>query len=99
VPLTIFILFALATWRVSNMIVNEDGPFLIFNRLRARVELRTDLFSCVWCASIWVGLFFTAVYHVWASGLPDWTFVVLPFAFSAVACLLDSITDWIDAEE
>jgi hypothetical protein len=31
---------ALAAWRLANMLVNEDGPFAIFARLRYQVGIR-----------------------------------------------------------
>ncbi len=67
--LTTLVLLGLATWRLSYMLVWEDGPGLIFFRLRQRVGIGHDddrrpvmvperflpmLLSCTWCASVWV---------------------------------------------
>lgn len=47
---------ALAVWRLSNMLVNEDGPGDVFDGLR-RIANRgplAGLFSCVYCMSVWI---------------------------------------------
>lgn len=54
---------ALATWRVSNLFLKEEGPFAVFLRIRRRagvdrpgpVGTMATLFSCFWCFSVWVG--------------------------------------------
>jgi len=93
------IVLALATWRVSSLLVNEPGPFRIFIRLREwtgithdeddEVEMIpdgffSDLLSCVWCTSVWVGIFWTLMY------LLDQrlVYLALPFALSAAAIIL-----------
>lgn len=35
-----FVLLALATWRLSNMLVKEDGPSHVFERMRYRLGIR-----------------------------------------------------------
>lgn len=99
-----FFVLALAVWRISNMLVNEDGPWMIFEHLRLRAgllppeypdspretdppgEMPGSLLSCLWCMSVWVaGLFILlcALHY----NLAFWA--AMPFALSAVACLLD----------
>lgn len=66
----LIILLGLATWRVSSLIVNEDGPFDLFLNIRKMAgivhgpdgrpmvipeQFFAELLSCVWCSSIWVG--------------------------------------------
>lgn len=45
-----------AIWRLSAMLVNEAGPFEVFERLRykARDTMLGALLECVWCTSVWV---------------------------------------------
>ena len=56
----------LATWRVSNMLVKEEGPYKVFQKLREATGIIHDdegrvlatpdnnLLSCVWCVSVWI---------------------------------------------
>lgn len=38
-----FVIIALATWRISSMLVDEDGPFDVFGRIRRSVGIKTHL--------------------------------------------------------
>lgn len=61
-PLLLFI-YALATWRLAVMLVDEDGPFDVFDHVR-RIANRIglgQLFSCIWCMSVWAGFLFAAL--------------------------------------
>jgi hypothetical protein len=63
-----FIIDALATWRLSSLLVNENGPWYLFRRLREYVGFKyypdgdvlvrpdNHVLSCVWCCSIWIAL-------------------------------------------
>jgi hypothetical protein len=48
----------LATWRVTHLIVEEDGPWDIVARLRrlAGAGVLGQLMDCFYCASLWVAL-------------------------------------------
>ena len=96
VPLWLRLLIAaLATWRLSSLLVNEDGPNDMFLIIRARFGthlIRDDdrpesnlgrLFSCVWCMSVWVSAFLALV-----AITPFWI-VLIPFALSAAAIAID----------
>ena len=95
------ILIALATWRVSSLLVFEEGPFLILVKMRSLAGVYYDEFSepqgsnvvarallCVWCISFWVAIGFTVLYFY---GVAFW--VALPFALSAVAIIIERIID------
>lgn len=48
----------LATFRLSLLLVQEDGPYSIFAKLRQRAK-GTEVgkaLQCVWCTSVWAGL-------------------------------------------
>ena len=102
-----FTILALAVWRLSSLLVDENGPGGIFERFRHDVGVRQDeltgiwygenhiaeLLTCVWCTSIWISLIAAALYGIW-----HLTVVVLctPFALSAAACI---ISDWVDEDD
>ncbi len=48
----------LATWRVTHLIVAEDGPWDIVVRLRrlAGAGMLGRLMDCFYCASLWVAI-------------------------------------------
>ena len=92
---------ALATWRVSSLLVFEEGPFLILSRIRNLAGVYYDEYSepqgknvvsrallCVWCISLWVAIGFTVLYFY---DLAFW--VALPFALSAAAIIIERIVD------
>ena len=99
--ITELLIYGMAVWRISSLFVREDGPALIFRRIREKAgithdasgevaiipdTLRAGVLSCVWCASIWVSFFLTIF---WLAS-PEWSlkFAVI-FAFSSVAILID----------
>lgn len=51
-----FTLAALATWRISHLIAEEDGPWNAVARLRARAGTSElgELMDCFYCLSLWV---------------------------------------------
>lgn len=88
----------LATWRISSLLVYEDGPFEIFERLRHRAgvvynehsqrEGTNDLakgLTCLWCVSVWVSAFWVVLLAL--SGWCLW--LALPFAISGGAVLVE----------
>lgn len=95
------IVYVLAVWRVSSLFVGEAGPFRVFLKLRAWAGIRHDdtgraveipdnfsaqLFSCVWCFSIWVGFFLTIFWLV----SPEWSLKFsVPFALSGGAVCIE----------
>lgn len=84
----------LATFRVSHLVVREDGPFSMFRRLRAGLRRRGwhGPLDCLYCTSVWVALPFAYYAYRNLSGggsmvdaLPLW------LAISGGACLLDRL--------
>ena len=87
----------LAVWRISNLLVNEQGPGDVLGLLRDRIGVAYDehsraygknilasAFTCIWCLSVWVG---------WGVALvtaPDQWFLS-GLAYSAGAILLDRV--------
>jgi hypothetical protein len=84
-----FAIAAIGVWRISHLLTREDGPWLMFARLREVVRRRrwSDLLDCLYCASVWVAIPFAAVL---SRGVRDW--VLLWPALSGTAILLERIT-------
>lgn len=94
-PLSLLV-YAAATWRVSSLLVCEDGPADAFARLRAvicRVKFLSDLFSCIWCCSIWVGAFWVLFDFLFPLAAVR---VALLFALSAAAVMIQR---WMEVME
>lgn len=95
----IFIIAALAVWRISHMIANEYGPFEMFERLQswAGVKVFThdetntpigNLLLCPLCLSVW----FAIPFAVWLGGdTPVLWWLGLSGAASALELLLDHL--------
>lgn len=65
--LWLYLLSALAIYRVSSMLMEEDGPMHLFKRWRkflygrsARWQWVAEGFSCFYCLSFWVSLVLSA---------------------------------------
>jgi len=103
--LMIFVIGAFATYRISDILVNERGPWDICFKFRKLIGIKHDgnmvpevyperfltlLFSCIGCLSVWIGMIFFLIYNF----LPFWIFALVsfPFAFSGLAVLIDSHT-------
>ncbi len=97
-----FLILALATFRISSLIADEDGPFRLFEWLRARIGVKrdekgdgygTNTFAvgvvCVWCNSIWVGIALTGLY-MFSEQLA--VLISFPLALSVVALVIDELT-------
>lgn len=82
----------LVVWRLSHLLVKENGPLMIFARLRAQLassQKRSgglfDMISCTQCTSLWIGL----IASLWVSH-DIFTWAVYGLAFSAISMLLGS---------
>lgn len=99
----IFILGALAVYRLTLMVSSEEGPADIFGRFRSAIGVRYDEHSrpvgknwfargvlCFYCLSVWFGLLATAlVVGSATAGKIGVSFIVfMPFALSGLAVFL-----------
>lgn len=97
----LYLLAALATWRITHILLRENGPWRVFRRLRVALgvtyyddddpkvsSFRYEITVCVWCLSVWTGSVATAILML----VPEWLQYVLftPFAISAVCVIVDS---------
>jgi hypothetical protein len=101
---THLVLLIAATWRLANLLANEDGPFHAIKKLRskiARIEVksrRKDGFisklhlyegvNCEYCNSVWFGSLFTVLYLI----SPNVALTLaLPLALSTGAILIKKV--------
>jgi hypothetical protein len=98
------IIYILATWRMSNLLAKENGPWSLLERLRHLLGVRRDDMGnaytlnsladgviCTWCNSVWFG----AVWAVLAFALPRLApWLALPFALSAGTIFIGEVLEW-----
>jgi len=83
-----FVLAVLATWRVTHLLANEDGPADLIVRFRALLgrSIFGQLMDCFNCLSLWIA----APAALFVSRRPvEWLFCWL--ALSGGACLLERL--------
>lgn len=81
-----FLLGTLATWRVSALLVREDGPYDLIARLRKATAntMAGRALECFYCTSLWVA----APPAFWLVGA-TWRWTVVWLALSGAASLLE----------
>ncbi len=86
----IFALAALAVYRLSRMITDEEGPFAVFTKLRGfypPVDWVGRGLECIMCVSVWVA--FLATIMVTVLGYADaWLWPLTWLALSAATVLI-----------
>ncbi len=103
-----FFYVSLAAWRLASLVANEDGPWMMFRRLRERAEYwcKTyrfcrefgiyELFSCEWCNSVWIGAGLTVLY-LWIGEAI--LYLALPFALSTVVIVIKYIVQTLQSAQ
>jgi Protein of unknown function (DUF1360). len=84
-----FALGALATWRLTHLLAEEDGPGQAVLRLRIKAgdSWAGELLDCFYCMSIWVAAPVAAAVAPRRRELP-----LVWLALSGAACLLEQAT-------
>lgn len=95
------LLLVFATWRLTSLIVNEEGPFDIFVNLRKYIGIETNAYgvnvgnnviakalTCIWCTSLWVS-FLASFFSPYSVNI-GW-FIVSWLAISTGAILFDEV--------
>jgi|HubBroStandDraft_1064217.scaffolds.fasta_scaffold1141733_2 hypothetical protein len=87
--ISLFVLCALATWRLTHLVVEEDGPFDLIVRLRAWLgdSHSGRAMDCFYCSSLWLA---APMALLVSSDVQDWA--VSWLALSGAACLLHQMT-------
>jgi hypothetical protein len=91
ISFTLRILLAiLSTYRLARLFTLEDGPGLIFTRLRIRLAARgvffSTLLSCPLCLGVWIA-FAVTPFVFWQS------WVLIPFAIAGGQCALETMNN------
>jgi hypothetical protein len=83
-----FVLGILATWRITHLLANEDGPVDLIVRFRARLGngVVAKLMDCFQCLSLWV-----AVPIAFFISRRPLDLLLIWLALSGAACLLERI--------
>lgn len=93
-----FLILMLATFRITSLLVDEDGPLSLFSRFRQLVGVRVDKngetygknviatgLTCLWCTSVWVGIAWAIAYFFSPNGT---ILIAMPLALSSGAILV-----------
>lgn len=83
-----FLIAGLAVYRVSRMIADEEGPFMVFSKLRGLARPDTWVargLECIMCVSVWVALPIALVI--------DWTWTA-PLTWLALSAVTVIIRKW-----
>lgn len=84
-----FALASLATWRLTHLLAEEDGPADVVVQLRARLGPGRlgELMDCFYCLSVWVAAPLSLVVARRPREAP-----LACLALSGSACLLERVT-------
>ena len=85
-----FVVGSLATWRVTHLLAEEDGPADALVRFRVRLGSGAlgELMDCFYCLSLWVAAPLGLVVARRPREAP-----LACLALSGAACLLERVTD------
>jgi hypothetical protein len=95
-----FFYLSLAAWRLASLVANEDGPWMMFKRMRELADRWCDkyrfcrefnlseMLCCEWCNSVWIGAGLTVLYLWLGDGI---LYLALPLALSTVVIVIKHI--------
>lgn len=86
---TRFVLCCLATWRLTHLLVAEDGPWDLVVRLRTRLgnSEAGRAMDCFYCTSLWLAIPMTFLVTQ-----DPWGWLLCWLALSGAASLLEQAT-------
>lgn len=106
IPAISLALLIAATWRLASLLANEEGPHMIFHKLRKlfqRLDRKWRWFrhsrlshgiECEYCNSIWIGTLFTIAYGlIYPGSISGLGWFVLPLSLSAGSILFKHVTN------
>lgn len=87
----------ISTWRLTHMLLVENGPMRMFRKLREAFgvvyaadddtqisSFKYEITTCPWCMSVWVAGVATLLLRF----VPGGRWLLYPFAFSAISVFL-----------
>lgn len=94
----LLVLMALAAWRLTHLIVEDDFPPIRWARDRISAhgpEWLGDLVTCTWCAGVWVAAAVTATVD-WQVGV-RWPWLTFG-AVAALVPIVEAVVVWLERE-
>jgi hypothetical protein len=103
-----FFYLSLAAWRLASLISNEDGPWMMFKRLRQLAERWCnnyrfcrefglyELVECEWCNSVWIGAGLTVLY-LWIGDTI--LYLAIPLALSTVVIIIKYVVQLLQSAQ
>lgn len=83
-----------ATWRITHLLLYENGPFRLLRRARVLfgvvyaeddsndlVSFKYEITTCPWCLSVWVAMVVTLLLRLFSGA----RWLLLPFTFSMMS--------------
>lgn len=86
----LFLIASLATFRLSRLFSQEEGPLSLFRRARREVPAKTNAgrgVRCPFCLSVWFGSLATA-YLWWLGHVPAELMPLYGFALSGASVFI-----------
>lgn len=101
----ILVVGGLATWRITSLLLYENGPFELLRRARKKLgvvyyddssevaSFKYEITVCPWCVSLWIG----SAVALWLRFMGDvglgevGLWLLLPLAFSAASMLMHQV--------
>jgi len=95
-----FLILTLTVYRLTLLLVEEDGPLNLLSRLRVWAGVKVDgygeryadstlgsLLICRWCCSLWLAAGVFGLFYFW----PPAVLLYTPFALSGAVILLSEV--------
>ena len=99
------LLLGLAVWRITSLLVHEDGPLCIFVKFRHFIGIRYDKFSkpygkniiaegftCVWCLSVWIS---AALAWLSPNAVNVHMYLITVLALSTFVIIVDALVEYL----
>ena len=89
-PLEKYFIMTIIVWRITHLLVVEDGPLDIIIKLRKALgtNFLNKLLSCFYCSSVWIGFGGAALASAQLKEI-----IALSLYYSGLAILLERMTN------